>query len=253
MSASLQIVAVANEYPRHDYLVRGYEAFLKSSRRYGFEPVILGWGRPWTGLGSKPKLLKQAIENGTVNAENIIFADAYDVWFATNPANILRKKQGFFPDSRIVWNAEKSCFPDNSLAQHHPITDSPFKYLNSGLSVGDTAAYLECLTEMEVDKWVPDYRQSSGIWVHRNDQDDWMRRFLFGQCPGQIKMALDHQCELFQTLTGVVSGELRFDHGEVEDERIYNLTTDTWPMAYHANGPAKTAGLMEPILQHLQL
>ncbi len=128
MSSSLSIIAVADKVPTHDYLVRGFSAFLRSSKRYGYEPIILGMGEPWRGLGSKPKLLKKAIEDGTITTDRIIFADAYDVWFATSPDEINAEYEFF--DCDIVWNAEKNCFPDASLAESFVDHGTSFRYLN---------------------------------------------------------------------------------------------------------------------------
>lgn len=35
-------------------------------------------------------------------------------------------------DARIVFSAEPYCWPDESLADNYPITESRYKYLNSG-------------------------------------------------------------------------------------------------------------------------
>jgi len=245
MSTSLSIIAVADKVPTHDYLIRGFSAFLRSSQRYGYEPIILGMGQLWRGLGSKPKLLKKAIEDGTITTDRIIFADAYDVWFAAPPEDISFKHEEFNCD--IVWNAEKDCFPDASLAESFVDHGTSFRYLNSGLSIGKTSSYLECLTEMEVDSWPDDHQLPDGRWQHKNDQDDWSRRFLFGQCPGQATMKLDSRCQLFQTLTGMTTHDFDFSEG------IKNKETGCFPLAFHANGGSKTSGVMEPILQHLGL
>jgi len=245
---SLQIVCVADKEPTAPYLVRGFAPFKASCVRYGFEPIILGWGQEWRGLGSKPKLLKKAIEDGTITADKIIFADAFDVVFANNPCFIEELWKVYYSSAKIVFNAERSCFPDASLADKHPDTPYPFKYLNSGLSIGYTSAYLECLTEMEVDSWPDDHKQADGTYYHRNDQDDWMQRFLFGQCGNQCKIVLDSKCELFQTLT-----DCTFNDFEISDVVIRNLITGKVPLAYHANGGAKTGDLWEPILQQLKL
>lgn len=244
----LQIVAVANGYPQHDYLQRGWEAFLKSSRRYGFEPIILGWAQPWKGLGSKPKLLKKAIEDNTVSSNHILFVDSFDVWFADNPEKIL---EYFLTQSshRIIWNAEKNCFPDADWGVHHPKTDSPFKFFNSGMSIGETDAYHTIFKQMNVEDWPDDHQRRDGTWHHVNDQKHIMEKFLFGQCsPDEPKMRLDSECQVFQTLTGVTADELDIQPGIVR-----NLVTNTSPIAFHANGGSKTAGLMEPILQALNL
>lgn len=253
MSTVLQIVAVADGYPHHDYLIRGYEAFLKSSRRYGFEPVMLGWGHPWQGLGSKPKLLKKAIETGVVRADHILFCDSFDVAFAMDPTYLLeRYKNHLAEDFRIVWNAEKNCFPEANWAEHHPPSKTPWRFLNSGLSIGDTQAYHQIFTEMKVDEWPDDYQKTDGSWHHTNDQHLIMEKFLFGQCGDhELKMGLDTECSMFQTIIGLENSE--FDLIDFEGMLFHNLVTDQIPGAIHFNGPAKTAGLMEPILKHLDL
>ena len=244
----LQIVACADREPVASYLISGFRAFRASCARYGFDPIILGWGRPWRGLGSKPKLLKSAIDDGIVTSDHILFMDAFDTWFADSPDEILRVFTENW-QSRIVWNAERACFPDASLAQYFDDAGTPYRYLNSGMSIGETDAYMECLREMDVDGWPDDYKDASGTWHHRNDQDDWMRRFLFGQCPGQVRMSLDNGCRLFQTLTGVEPDEFTFH----ADGRIENRITRSFPMAFHANGGSKTGGMMERTITHLGL
>lgn len=246
----LQIVAVADGYPTHSYLKRGWDALLNSCRRHQFEPVILGWSKPWTGLGSKPKLLKKAIEDGTVSADYILWIDAFDVVFADSPEKILDTYLAEFADKyRIVWNAEKNCFPDADWAQHHPKTDSPFKYLNSGMSIGDTKAYHTIFTQMGVDSWPDDHQRPDGGWHHVNDQQFVMAKFLFGQCAeDEPKMTLDTQCKMFQVLVGVEPEEL-----EITSSGIRNKITNTSPIAFHFAGGSKTAGLMEPILQSMNL
>jgi len=246
---NLQIVTVADGPPTHSYLVRGWQAFNDSCRRYGFDPVVLGWGQLWGGLGTKPKLLKRAIEDGAVSADYIIFADAFDVVFARDPLQALVTFQENWEESyKIMWNAEKPCFPDASLAQFHPESPFPWKYLNSGLSIGTPTSYHQILSEMGVDGWVDDF-QVNGVWSHKNDQLDVQHKFLFGQCaPHELKMGLDSECSMFQTIIGMDESEFEWENG-----RFRNKLTGQFPTAIHFNGPAKTDGLMEPILKHLGL
>lgn len=246
---NLQIVAVADGPPKHDYLIRGYEAFVASCVRHGIAPTILGWDQPWTGLGCKPKLIKKAIEEGVVNADYIIFADAFDVVFARSPYTALQTfKDNWESQYRIMWNAERYCFPDESLAQFHPETPYPWKFLNSGLSIGKTQDYLQVLTEMKVDDIADDF-QVNGIWSHSNDQLNVQHKFLFGQCaPHELKMGLDSECSMFQTMIGET-----MDTFEWQDGKLRNKITGQFPSALHFNGNSKTAGLMEPILKELGL
>lgn len=247
MSKPLTIVAVANEFPHHDYLVRGFNAFNKSCLRYGYEPEILGWHQPWRGLGSKPKLLKQAIERGEIKTDHIIFADAYDVFFSGEPGCIL---EGFLAQkAEIVWNAERNCFPNSEWAELHPKSEFRSRFFNSGLSVGRTDAYLRVLTQMRVDEKPDDYRKPDGTWHHENDQQWFMEKFLFGQCgEDEPKMNLDDGCRMFQNMVNVAPADLEFSEGGIK-----NVETQTIPLAWHFAGGAKTAGLMEPILAHLKL
>ena len=243
MKQEITVVACANAEPTQPYLVRGFNAFKESSCKFGFEPLILGWNEPWGGLGSKPKLLKKAIESGQIDSEYIIFADAFDVVFAESPEDILKDWKFFFPSMPIVWNAELNCFPNPDYSKFHPFTASPFKYLNSGLSIGKTTDYLAACLQMQVDEWPDDHRMPDGRMYERNDQNDWMEKFLFGQCsPDEPKMKLDTACFIFQTICGV-------SENWVDGSK--NYITDTEPLAFHFNGPAKTSPLFNKILTHL--
>ena len=254
MKQEITVVACANAEPTQPYLVRGFNAFKESSRKFGFEPLILGWNEPWGGLGSKPKLLKKAIESRQIDSEYIIFADAFDVVFDSSPDSILAEWRAIFKGESIVWNAELNCFPNGSYAQFHPETDSPFCYLNSGLSIGKTSDYLAACQQMKVDDWLDDHRKPDGSMYERNDQNDWMEKFLFGQCgENEPKMKLDTGCNLFQTICGVPEeGIEKFYYYDNKHVRwFYNTTTFAHPMAFHFNGPAKTSPLFDKILTHL--
>jgi hypothetical protein len=54
---------------------------------------------------------------------------------------------------------------------------------------------------------------------------------------------------MVQNLCGVSASELSFEDGQ----KIRNIETNTVPMCWHFNGPAKTDGLREPVLKHLGL
>ena len=243
MSKTVTVVACADREHDEPYLKRGFNAFRESCRKYGYEPLILGWGEKWGGLGTKPKLLKRAIESGRIETEHIIFADAFDVVFADSPAAVEHRWLYDFDYPCIVWNAELNCFPNAEYAKFHPSTGSPFKYLNSGLSIGKTADYLSALTQMRVEEWLDDYRKPDGSMYERNDQNDWMEKFLFGQCADdEPKMALDTDCFFFQTICSVPEDWI---------EGLENTFTQTKPQVFHFNGPAKTSPLFDRILTQL--
>ena len=246
MKPNLTIVACANGEPTIPYLKRGFDAFMASSRRYGYEPILLGWAEHWGGLGSKPRRLKKAIEDGVIQTEYMIFADAFDVAFAGTPDDILRYflEWNKHKDVGIIWNAEKSCFPDASLAEKHPEVSTEFRYLNSGLAVGRTDAFLAALTEMKAQDIPNDSQRPDGSWDNPNDQGLFMTQFISGSVP----MMVDSDCFLFQTLCGVEAHELAFT-----EKGIQNSATGSYPIGFHWNGPSKDFGLMEPMLKHMNL
>lgn len=236
----MKVVTVANKRPVEPYYL--YDEFLTSLARHGHEPLILGAGPgEYGGLGSKQRLLKQAIESGRVDDERMIFCDAFDVLFVDSPELIGDLAIEFF-DDRLVYNAEKNCFPDPSLADRHPQTKSQFRYLNSGFAVGRTCDFMAMLDWIRADEIPNDSRNPDGSGNHPNDQDYVMRAFVSGDLP----MALDTQGIICQTLCGVDESEFDFS-----GEQIENLVTGSWPCAFHANGNAKDSGVMAPILRKL--
>lgn len=236
-----QLVTVADKRPSAKYLL--FDEMLESLRRFGQKPLILGWGEPWGGLGSKPRLLKKAIDGGVVNAEHLIYFDAYDVIFTTPPDLIVELANEFF-HNKTVWNAEKACFPDQSLADRHPPTSSPWRYLNSGFAVGKTQLMLDVLKWIDADNIPNDSRLPDGTGVHPNDQASVMEAFVSGELP----MELDTTAILCQTLCDTTIDEFSLEYPDIE-----NIATGSFPCCLHANGPAKDSGIMEPILKHLKL
>lgn len=47
-----------------------------------------------------------------------------------SPTDILNQFHAM--DARVVFSAEPYCWPDQSLADQFPVTESRYKYLNSG-------------------------------------------------------------------------------------------------------------------------
>lgn len=238
----MKVVTVANRWPDEPYYL--HREFLESLRRFGHEPLILGTSPgEYRGLGSKPRLLKKAIESGAIGDEHMIFCDAFDVVFAESPELILARSAEHYGEG-IVWNAERSCFPDASLAEKHPSAHSSFRYLNSGFGVGKTSDFLKMLEWMKADEIPDDHRGPDGNDVNPNDQDYVMRALVFGG----LGMKLDTLAALCQTLCGVSADEFDFVGSNVR-----NRETGTAPMAFHWNGPAKTNGTADPILRKLGL
>src|SRR5215471_8235096 len=221
----MMIVCVCSHFPDNvDYYC--HRAFFHSVRKWGFEPQILG-REGYGGLGSKPRLLQQAIESGRLTDDFLIYTDAWDVVFQQSPAII----QEQFNKGKLIFNAEKNLFPfDQKLADAFPECNTPYRYLNSGFSCGPTELYLQALKEMNALGIPDDYKDGNGVWHEVNDQTLWLVQYLHGNTP----IALDHKAEMCQTMAAVEDSELNFD--TQEPRLVKNVVTGSTPVALHLNG-----------------
>lgn len=239
---SYQIVTVSNRVPKEPYYT--FHEFVESLKRHRVMPVILGQGLgEYRGLGSKPKLLRKAIlDKRLITATRLIFTDSWDVVFSGSPNEIIEKYKEF--NSPFVCSSEKNCFPGD-LKDQFPEAPTSYKYLNSGFIVAETEAMLTVLESMDLDNVPDDYfDKENNCMVHINDQFLFQQEFI----KQPVKMVLDYRQELSNALCQVSINELDFS-----EDKIKNIETGSYPLAFHLNGPSKTDGLREPILEKLGL
>ena len=252
MNKETRIVTIANHWPQQDYYC--YNSLFKSIGDN--EMLILGGGEmEYTGLSDKPRILYNAIKDGKIPEKNIIFIDAFDVVFADTVEGIMDKFNSF--NSPIVIGAEKNCFPDNFRKEYDRLQHtSSFKYLNSGVIVGETEAILTVLEAMDAPNLPRDYHDNiKGYNHHFNDQAYYMDLYL----RQPVKMRLDYQCLIAQNMQDVTMDDIIIDVIESSNKAtlarpvILNKETKTKPSIIHWNGGSKSAGTMQPILKHLGL
>jgi len=195
-------------------------SFLESCKRTGFEPVILGRGRRWTGFGMKLSLLRRAL-SAIRGRRVVIYLDAHDSLIVRPSGAILKAFEAM--NHPLVFSAEKNCWPDAWKAFLYPEADTPWRFLNSGGFVGEAAVLREALRDL-----------GSRIPSSLDDQRWWTNRLLAD--PESIR--LDTRCEIFQTLWGSM-GDLALR------KEIYNRRTRTYPSIVHGNGWTD----MSPILK----
>ena len=224
----MKVVTVCSHFPDNvDYYC--HRAFFHSLAKWNYGSVVLGRDG-YGGLGSKPRLLQQAIENGRITDNFIVFTDSWDVVFQQSPGLI----QEQFNKGKLIFNAEKNLFPfDQKLADKFPESSTPYRYLNSGFSCGPTELYLQALKEMNALSIPDDYTDGAGVRHEVNDQTLWINQYLFGNTP----ISLDHNAELAQTLAGVSDDELILN--ETEPRLVKNALTGSTPVVVHLNGGFK--------------
>lgn len=242
---SYRVVTISNREPQEWYYTYPKQ-FLKSLREH--EPLILGQNPgEYTGLSDKPRILYHAIKDGLIKEKYIVFIDAWDVVFIDDPSRAFEKYKAI--NIPIIIGAEKNCFPACYKPEYDRWAEnynSSYKYLNSGVIIGETDAIMTMLEAMDAPNLPVDYHNGrTGQNFHFNDQAMYMDIAL--RQPVAIK--LDRSCWIAQNMQDVSEEEIQF----CEDGSIKNIETGEKPSIIHWNGSSKDKWSRNPILQHLNL
>lgn len=211
----------------------GFLRFIRSTRVYDINVTVLGLDSEWKGGnmagqggGFKINLLRQAIETLKSQKDTIVlFTDSYDVIFTARLENIVRK----FKDSgaRILFSAEKYCWPDEDLAKSYPpVALEAYKYLNSGAFIGYAPQVYDLITVEPVGDT-------------DDDQRYYTKQFLNAKIREKLRIQLDSQSKLFQNLNGA-KNDIKLDVDlESNQGVLQNIKFLTYPCIIHGNGPSK--------------
>lgn len=216
--------------------------FKDSCHKHRIPYKILGLGQKWTGGPAKNgvllkpggaqkiNLLKEELKSYPDLGNHIImFTDSYDVLFLDGPKEIVRRFRNL--KSPVVFSAEKTCWPDETLSEKYPLTLSEYRFLNSGGFIGYGDHINNIINKVSVG----------------NDYDDqlyYTERFL-ESLKGNKNTILDHQQELFQTLGDAVNDV------EIIDGKLNNTQTNTNPIIVHGNGGSYVKDYLEEIYNEL--
>jgi hypothetical protein len=231
-NAKLIIISVATDKNN-----KGFQHFENSLKQNNIKYKILGLNTKWnggdmkttTGGGQKINLLKKELNLWDINTLKntlLIFSDSYDVINLSSEEEIIAKYNNI-SKNKILFSAEKYCWPDLSLKKYYPETKSKYKYLNSGGFIGNAYEILK-LIKMEIND-------------HDDDQLYFTKLFLFDN----QNIKLDYNCEIFQTLNGTIKDIYIYKN------RIINKNTSRMPILIHGNGNSKNnIYLLEKILNN---
>ena len=183
----------------------------QSAKRHGITYLNLGRGVEWgggtmegQGGGHKINLVRSHIQT-LPDEDTVLFVDGYDVLFTDNIHSIKERFDGF--DCDILFAAEKSCWPEPTIAPQFPMTPTPYKYLNSGVYMGKVARLNHFFSE-----------------IVANDQDDqlWIQKRFLGA--NGLNVKLDHEGYIFQC-----DDEVSYDGQQISNGMCC-------PCIYHGNG-----------------
>jgi hypothetical protein len=237
------IVTISSRRPHEWYYL--LDKFYQSLN--GHEVITINNSKEhyWNGLATKPKWLYKTIKDGKIQTKYMQFVDSWDLVYGAHPLEVMAAYEEF--DAPIVISAEKNCFPDILKKEFDELNyPEPYKYLNSGVIIGETEAILACLEAMDLPNVEDDHwDEEKNCNYHSNDQTMWQEIFL----RQPVKIALDYNQSISQTLHDADINDFDFS-----GKRVMNKITGCHPRIWHFNGGSKdNINLREPVLQHLKL
>jgi hypothetical protein len=251
----------------------GYVNALKAScEYYGLELVTLIIEN-YVSHRQKTRRLYQYLQ--TFNSDELIFfTDGYDVIFTAGEDEIVEKYNKLSPEGKILMSADRFCVPDKSLANRFGQTKCGYNYICSGGFIGkanDIKSTIDVIFELMKNN--DSEKNKEYKWC---DQYEWTYAII----NKKIEIVLDHNCEIFQTLTTPKSVQNLYDFLNVEDplvgnedlysrksimktiqdvqeeieitenNRVFNKITKTYPVQIHYNNKInKLIMFMEPFVQ----
>jgi GR25 family glycosyltransferase involved in LPS biosynthesis len=202
----INVLTVGTDLTKCKKLYKSLKKFNIQCKNLGDNIVWNGGDMTSIGGGQKLNLLKKHIKNLDDN-DLILFTDAYDVFYNDNLETILERFESF--NCKILFAAEKNCWPDNTIASKFPNQKEPYKYLNSGCFIGKVS---------ELKKLLKDNIQDNA-----DDQLFLQKVFL----KNKLDIKLDYEQYIFVTSDSEV---------ELKNNQLYNPITNCCGCIYHGNG-----------------
>ncbi len=234
-----EVVTVCSRIPMEPYY--HYREMLESLHRFGEVPTVLGMNEEWRGLMTKPFLLRNWLREGRNRSDRLIVCDAFDIIFVKHPHGIGDECAELFGDG-AVFNGEKGCWPREDLRPFF-VGESPWRFLNSGFMCGPAAQILKLLDAMKIEEI--GFDPPGGPYP--NDQGEYQLLYVNQEDHG-VSMYVDEYCELAQT-----GSACTLDEFDLSGPLPVNRLTGTTPGVWHFNGDSKSNGLMDAILEKLNI
>jgi hypothetical protein len=196
----------------------------------GIYPKNIGINVDWKGGdmqtpggGMKVNLLRAYIKD-LPDYDVVLFTDAFDVFYNDTLDTITKRFLGF--NTRALFSAEASCYPDESLADQYPETETPYRFLNSGTFIAEVG---------ELKKIINDPIKDGD-----DDQLYYTHKFL----SGKYNMSLDYEGYIFQTHDIDIKWL-------TESKQLWNEKTGVCGCIYHGNGGGVAKNTFEGLYNSL--
>jgi hypothetical protein len=207
-----------------------YREFIASCERLQATPMILrGCTHPW-GLGQKIRLTAEFLASEKSRPfDCFVFCDAFDVILQKPLLEVAEHYLEKHSD-RIIFAAEKYCYPDDWKRAIYPPAPNEYRFLNSGFWIASAQLAREMFTLLVPER----------IPVGINDQQVFTDLFLANVLP----LHLDYQSEYCQCLNGALD-DVTYDR---EARLVRNRVTGSTPAFIHGNGNSKLEATIECVL-----
>jgi len=202
-----------------------------SCLKNGLDVVIYGVGEEFIPHGAHAQVVRllEVMEREKL-AETALVTDCRDVLFLAGEDEILGKAGAF--NAPVVMSTEINCWPSDPEVVKYFFGSSPhgYDYVNAGQFIGSWEYVKHCLRHL-----IHKYRTNhTGL---DNSQAWWPYAIM----RGELNVALDRECEIFQTMTGGADSHLVRDRLEAgPPRRVFNIRTNSLPCSVHFNGNPNT-------------
>jgi hypothetical protein len=204
----------------NDPLYKGLQWLTKSLDKYGWDYKHLHG--VWKGFGSKHLELAKYIQKELPSDYTHVFVvDAFDVCVLGTMEEAIKT----LGSNDFIFNAEKNCYPNGSLASRYPSVNSEYKYLNGGMVYAKKELYLDSVKKLQNED--NDQLFFSHLYV---DKTKFSGLEWFGESYTS-EIALDSGCKVFQCYSFFRESEF-----EYKDGRLLNVVHGTRPVLIHGNG-----------------
>jgi GR25 family glycosyltransferase involved in LPS biosynthesis len=222
----LKVVTVATDLEKAKQLTT-------SAEKFKIKLKILGSNVDWNGGdikngpggGMKINLLRNELKNYK-DDDVVMFVDGYDVIINELETDILDRYLSFH--CKVLFAAEKVCWPNRNLESEFPQPVNGYRYLNSGCFIGVVS---------ELKKIIMD---------NLNDTDDDQLYFQKKYLSKKYDIKLDHEGYVFQCIS-MVEDKI----GLNKHNQFVNSETRCTGVVLHGNGGQKAKNKFDSIYEAL--
>lgn len=193
----------------------GTKEFKRSIKQVGL-PLHNAWpGGGFTGNGTVLFYLWEAYRSLRDEYSKAIYSDGADTYFLESFEP---------PDNKVIFSAEKNCYPHPWIANQYEDKKEPWCYLNGGNHCGPIELIIEFFERYDLNTF-----NNKDI----NGQLELSHAYIKAKKDG-FPIELDQNCEYFQTTAFEDPGDFLY---EVDGKpKFYNIKTETYPKVLHGNG-----------------